>query len=287
MMNIDRVERHLFLEGIFLRYGYDFRQYAEASLDRRLAALLSRFQTPSLLEILRRVLESHDIFREVLPYLTINTTEFFRDPAFFRSLREKVFPWLRTYTKIMIWTAGCSTGEEVLSLAIALNEENLLKRTIIHATDINPDVIKAAKFGIFELSNMQTYNKNYVEAGGAESPSHYYTAEYGLARFDPMLLQNVVFSEHNLVTDAPFIEAHLIICRNVLIYFNQSLQNRAFNLFVSSLAPKGFLGIGSKESLRFSAVATQFEPIDLKQNIFCFKSSTVTKEKVPRQMESL
>lgn len=275
MMIVDPVERHLFLEGIFLRYGYDFRQYAEASLNRRLANLLVEYKTKSLLDVLKVVLDSPDRFREILPSLTINTSEFFRDPLFFRTLREHVIPVLKTYSKISVWIAGCSTGEEVLSTAILLKEEDLYKRATVHATDINPEVIKRAKGGIYELSNMQTYNRNYVLAGGTKSPSEYYTAEYGLARFDPSLLENVVFSEHNLVTDAGFLEAHLILCRNVLIYFNRALQDRALRLFAESLAFRGFLGIGPKESIRFSELSTYFEKLRPDQNIFTLKGQLV------------
>ncbi|MBL7545546.1 MAG: protein-glutamate O-methyltransferase CheR [Bdellovibrionaceae bacterium] len=260
-----------------MRYGYDFRQYAEASLDRRLSTLLTQFKVSSLLELLKKVLDSSDTFRDVLPYLTINTTEFFRDPLFFRTLREVVFPVLKTYSRIVIWVAGCSTGEEVLSLAIALKEENLLDRTTIHATDINPKVLKKAKEGIYELSLISSFNKNYVTAGGTNSPSEYYTAEYGLARFNSKFLENTVFSEHNLVTDAPFIEANLILCRNVLIYFNRELQDRAFNLFARSLVFKGYLGIGSKETLRFSNTANYFDTIDSNQNIYNLKVQPVGK----------
>lgn len=275
MREIDPVERHLFLEGIFLKYGYDFRQYAEASLNRRLEALLDRYKAESLLVILNKILESNLFFREVLPYLTINTTEFFRDPKFFRSLRESVLPVLKTYSRITIWVAGCSTGEEVISLAIMLSEENLLARTTIYATDISPTVLKTAKSGIYELSTMANFNKNYVAAGGTKSPSEYYSTEYGLARFAPSLIENVVFSEHNLVTDAPFVEAHLVLCRNVLIYFNRELQNRAFQLFARSLIFRGFLGIGSKESTRFSSVAGFLEAVDGPQNIYNLKSRPV------------
>jgi chemotaxis protein methyltransferase CheR len=273
---IDPIERHLFLEGVFLKYGYDFRQYAEASLDRRLCALIDRFKAKNLIELLNRILESKSEFREILPFLTINTTEFFRDPVFFRTLRENVLPTLRTYSRVTIWVAGCSTGEEVLSLAIMLNEEKLLKQTTIHATDINPNVLKTAKVGIFELSAMTSFNKNYVASGGTQSPSEYFTAEYGLARFDPLLLENVVFSEHNIVTDAQFIEAHLILCRNVIIYFTRELQERAFELFARSLAFRGYLGIGSRESLRFSQMAPYFEVLDSQQNIFTLKTRLIS-----------
>jgi len=258
-----------------MRYGYDFRQYAEASLDRRLASLLAQNNMTSLVELLKHVLESTDAFREILPSLTINTTEFFRDPTFFRALRETVFPILKTYPRIVVWAAGCSTGEEVLSLTIALKEENLLNRATIHATDINPRVLKKAKEGIYDISLISSFNKNYVSAGGVNSPSEYYTAEYGLARFNPKLLENIVFSEHNLVTDAPFIEAHLILCRNVLIYFNRELQERAFNLFARSLVFRGFLGIGSKESIRFSNSSGLFDTVDLNQNIYSLKAQPI------------
>lgn len=277
MMRIDPVERHLFLEGIFLRYGYDFRQYAEASLDRRLASLMAQFQVDDLVTLLQKVLASNEMFREVLPHLTINTTEFFRDPIFFRTLREDVFPILKTYSRIVIWVAGCSSGEEILSLAIAMNEEGLLNRATIHATDINPNVLKKAKEGIYDLSLISSFNKNYVAAGGTQSPSEYYTAEYGLARFNAKILENTVFSEHNLVTDAPFIEAHLILCRNVLIYFNRQLQNRAFNLFARSLVFKGFLGIGSKETINFSEASAYFENVNASQNIYNLKIQPVRK----------
>jgi chemotaxis protein methyltransferase CheR len=257
VIKVDPVERHLFLEGVFLRYGYDFRQYAEASLDRRLSNLLGQYNLDSLIDLLKRVLASADAFREILPQLTINTTEFFRDPIFFRTLRETVFPVLKTYPRIVVWVAGCSTGEEVISLAIALQEENLLNRTLIHATDINPNVLKKAKEAIYDSSLISSFNKNYVAAGGTKSPSEYY------------------FSEHNLVTDAPFIEANLILCRNVLIYFNRELQERAFNLFARSLTFKGYLGIGSKETIRFSPSASYFETVNQEQNIYSLKAQPV------------
>lgn len=255
-----------------MRYGYDFRQYAETSLNRRLTAVQDRFQSASLLEILKRVLESAELFREILPILTINTTEFFRDPTFFRALRESVLPTLKTYPRIQIWSAGCSTGEEVLSLAMVLKEEGLYDRTTIYATDISPTVIKRAKEGIYDHSAIQLFNKNYAAAGGTQSPSEYYTADYGLVRFSPSLLENVVFSEHNLATDAVFMEAHLILCRNVLIYFTRDLQNRALNLFAGSLIYRGFLGLGSKESLRFSTAAPYFDALDIPQRIYRLKS---------------
>lgn len=281
-MRIDPIERHLFLEGIFLKYGYDFRQYSEASLNRRLVHLMQRCQKESLLDVLKQLNSSQAFFRSVLPLLTISTTEFFRDPEFFRSLREQVFPMLKTYPKLSIWIAGCSTGEEVLSLAIALQEEGLAGRATIHATDINPDAIKVAKEGIYHATCIPHFNKNYVLAGGAKSPSDYYTFEYGLVRFNRALLNNVVFSEHNLATDSVFVEANLVLCRNVLIYFSRDLQNRTFDLFARSLVFKGFLGIGSKESLRFSTSAPYFESLSGCNKLFTLKSKTVTAFAKPR-----
>lgn len=266
------IEKQLFLEGIYMRYGYDFRQYAGSSLDRRLQAVLAKHSEGSLLDILKKSIHSPAYFQDVLTDLTVNTTEFFRDPYMFLSLRERVMPVLKTYPRINVWIAGCSTGEEILSLSIILSEEGLTDRTTIYATDINPKVIKKAKSGIFELASLSKYYKNYALSGGQKSPSDYYITEYGLAKFDPQLLSNVVFSEHNLVTDAPFIESHLILCRNVLIYFNKELQNRVFGLFANSLVYKGFLGIGSKESLRFSSNGEYFEAVDAAQNIYSLKT---------------
>ncbi len=277
MTKIDEVERHLFFEGIYLKYGYDFRQYAEASLDRRLAGLLGDYQASSLLDLLKRALREPEEFRKILGSLTINTSEFFRDPTFFKVLRESVFPVLKTYSKVTIWSAGCSTGEEVLSLAIALKEEGLDRRATIHATDINPFVLKSAKTGIFEASCIPTFNKNYAAAGGTGTPSQYYGAEYGLVRFNPDLLENVVFSEHNLATDAAFLEAHLILCRNVFIYFSRELQERALELFARSLVHKGFLALGSKETLRFSSLAPNFQAVSPGENVFSLLSRSEPK----------
>lgn len=275
MIRIDPIERHLFLEGIVMKYGYDFREYAEASLNRRLVNLLSRFRTESLLDILKSAVQDPAVFQQILPALTINTTEFFRDPHFFKALRSEVFPILKTYPKLSIWVAGCSTGEEVLSLSIALKEEGLLSRSTIHATDINPSVIKTAKEGIYPAASIQLFNRNYTQAGGTQSPSEYYATEYGLVRFHRDLFQNVVFSEHNLATDSVFTEAHLILCRNVLIYFTRELQNRAFDLFARSLVFKGFLGIGTKESIRFSSSAPYFLPLGLGEKIYTLKTHFV------------
>lgn len=255
------IDRHLLLEGIFLKYGYDFRQYAEASLNRRIDSILSRFHIDDPLDLLKKILNDRNFFYQLLPSFTITTSEFFRDPKFFENIRTKVIPLLRTYPFLNIWIAGCSTGEEVYSMAILLKEENLYDRSTIFATDINSEAIRKAKEGIFELPAVQVFTKNYVAAGGKHSPSDYYTADYGLARFNPQLRENVVFSEHNLVTDSTFAAMHLILCRNVLIYFSRDLQNRVLNLFSDSLTHRGFLGIGTKESVRFSPSSQNLAPL--------------------------
>lgn len=279
MSPIDTVERHLFFEGILLKYGYDFRQYAEASLDRRLQYILSIYQMKSLLDLLQVALKSPEEFRKILNHITINTTQFFRDPQFYKTLREQVIPVLKTYSQIQIWSAGCSSGEEVISLAIILKEEGLLSRTTIHATDINAQVLKTARDGIYDNSCILDFNRSYSMAGGTSSPSDYYSADYGLVRFNRDLLENVIFAEHNLATDFHFVEAHLILCRNVFIYFTKELQNRALELFSKSLVHKGFLAIGPKETLRFSSVSSSFSQIKDETNIFVFNSRGKSSEK--------
>lgn len=267
-MKVDPIESHLFLSGILMRYGYDFRGYSEASLHRRMSAVLTKTGKESLLDVLKDILRSPEVFRSVLPLLTIGTTEFFRDPAFFKALKEEVFPVLASYPRLRIWIAGCSTGEEVISLSILLKEASLLGRSTIYATDINPVVLAKAKSGIYPLESLKTFAKNYAQAGGKHIPTEYYSSDYGLVKFNPELIRNVVFSEHNLATDSNFTEAHLILCRNVIIYFNKDLQGRVLGLFASSLIKKGFLGLGSKESLRFSPVATDFSSINESMRVF-------------------
>jgi chemotaxis protein methyltransferase CheR len=268
LKKLDLVERHLFLEGIYMKYGYDFRQYSEASFDRRLMAIIGNEKCLSLLQLLEKILQDKNQFRRILSKMTVRTTEFFRDPVFFKALREKVMPVLKTYPSLQIWVAGCSTGEELYSLAIVLREEGLLDRSTIFATDINPESLDCARSGIYDNRLMQGFTRNYIVSGGTQEPSTYYTSDYEMSRFDPTLRENTVFSEHNLATDGVFTECHLILCRNVLIYFNQDLQNRVFGLFTDSLVPRGFLGIGSKEDIRFSNVARIFDTIDSKNHFY-------------------
>lgn len=276
MKKISPLEKHLFLEGIAMKYGYNFQQYSEASMYRRLERLVEKNKSKNLLSLLSEALDSKEVFSQILPQLTINTTEFFRDPLFFRSLRHSVVPVLKTFPSVVIWIAGCSTGEEVLSLSIMLKEENIFNKCTIYATDINPQVLKTAKAGIYDSSAMSVFNKNYALAGGRMSPSDYYTADYGLVRFDSKLLSNVVFSEYNLVTDAPFIEANLILCRNVLIYFNRDLQNRVIDLFIKSLNRSGFLGVGTKESVKFTNYKDIF--LEVEPQVYSFKSRNTLKQ---------
>ncbi len=268
MIEIDPVEQKILLEAIFLKHGYDFRQYAEASLSRRLESLLSKFNIQDPLVLLQYILRDPSFFSSILPRLTVSTTEPFRDPPFFKALRLKVIPVLRTYPSLKIWLAGCSTGEEVYSVAILLKEEGIYERSTIYATDIDPIALKMARDGIYGFDSMQTFAKNYAESGGLFSPSDYYTAEYGKACFDSSLRDNVVFSEHNLVTDSVFTEANLILCRNVLIYFSKPLQERVFDLFTQSLVHRGFLALGSKENLRFSRAAADFEVLEKNWKIY-------------------
>ena len=273
MKPVDPVERHLFIEGLRLRYGYDFSGYSEASFDRRLHGVLTKYNQTNLLALLMRALDSKDFFFDLLSHLTINTTEFFRDPSFFKTLREQVVPVLKTYPTLRIWIAGCSSGEEVLSLAILLQEEGLYSRSTIYATDINPDILKKAQKGIYPASSAQVLTKNYFAAGGTDSPSKYYVAEYDHLIFNQELRENIVYTPHNLATDAVFLEAHLILCRNVMIYFNGPLQDRVFRLFTDSLVYGGFLGIGSKETLSLSDSAARYQTIDDHENIFRLNES--------------
>jgi chemotaxis protein methyltransferase CheR len=270
------IEQHLFVEGVLLKYGFDFRNYAQPSLERRLDSIMRILNKDNLLDVMKLALDEQIFFERILPLMTVGTTEFFRDPEFFRSLREKVFPALKNYPTVNIWTAGCSTGEEVYSLMILLKEEGLFERTTVFATDINAESLKVAKNGIYSLDKMKGFTKNYAEAGGTKSPSDYYVADYGLARVDPGLRENVVFSEHNLVNDGSFRECHLVICRNVLIYFEPALQVRVLQLLHESLVYWGFLGLGSKETVKFSPLHENFNVFDSRTKIFQKNSKALT-----------
>jgi chemotaxis protein methyltransferase CheR len=258
---LERIEIELLLEGVFRHYGFDFRSYAYASLRRRVWKRIEAEGLPTVTALQERVLHDPEVMNQLLLDLSINVTAMFRDPAFYATLRTRVIPLLRTYPFIRVWHAGCSTGEEVYSMAILLQEEGLYERARIYATDINEVVLQKAKSGIFPLNRMQEYTENYIKAGGTRSFSEYYTAMYDGALFSPALLKNVVFSQHNLVTDRSFSEFNLILCRNVLIYFDKALQERVHGLFYDSLAMFGILGLGSKESLKFSRYEECYEAV--------------------------
>lgn len=265
---IDPADYKKLLESIRLLYGYDFTDYAESSLKRRLTNFMAARNISSL-ELLGKMLTRDErLFEEFVQELSVTVTEMFRNPSFYKSIREKVVKRLATYPLIKIWIAGCATGEEIYSLAILLREEGLLDRSLLYATDINQKSLQQAKEGIYSLDSMQDYTNNYQQSGGKRSFSEYYTASSNAARFDQTLRQNVVFSPHNLATDKSFNEFQLIICRNVLMYFNRHLQNKVIDLFYESLCPFGFLGIGDKESLLFYHQETRFEEADRQQKIY-------------------
>lgn len=248
-----------FLESIYHTYSYDFRGYSMPSVKRRLQLVLDRLSLNSIDELQEKVLNDASLFSHILQFLTVPTSEMFRDPTFFLKFRAEVVPLLKTYPSIKIWVAGCSTGEELYSYAIILAEENLLERTIIYGTDINPVSLQKAQRGIFSIERMKDYSRNYILAGGTRSLSDYYTAEYNAIIFDKDLKKNIVFADHSLATDSVFSEVEFVSCRNVMIYFEKELQNRALKLFHESLCYRGFLGLGAKESLRFTQFSKQFE----------------------------
>src|ERR1700733_13619021 len=258
----------LLIDAIHLKYHYDFRGYAEASLKRRLSTAPSRFGCQTLSQLQDKVLHEPKTFTALLSLLTVPVSEMFRDPSYFSSLREKVIPVLRTYPSLKVWVAGCSTGEEVYSLAILLREEGLLERTLIYATDINPQTLQKAAAGVYAVDRIAGFTENHRKSGGRASLSDYYTAAYGRAVFDKSFKKHIVFSDHSLATDSVFAEVQLVSCRNVLIYFNRELQDRAVGLFRDALCRKGFLGIGTKESLRFSSHANSFCDLIYRDRIF-------------------
>jgi len=261
-------ELGLLLEAIFHRYHYDFRSYANASLRRRVLVALSRFGCATISQLQHRVLHEPRMFSELLRYLTVQVSELFRDPSYFRAIRARVVPYLYTYPSIKLWVAGCATGEEAYSLAIVLAEEGLLERTLIYATDINPDSLRTAESGTYDLDRFAGFSASYLLAGGRGSLSDYYAARYGSAVLDRRLRKAILFSDHSLATDSAFAEVELISCRNVLIYFERELQDRALGLLRESLCRKGFLGLGPKETLRFSAHAGAFTELVPDERIY-------------------
>ena len=265
---LERLEVELLLEGVFRHYGFDFRSYAYASMRRRLWKRVEAEGRGNLSDLQSLVLHDQDAMERLLLDLSVNVTSMFRDPLFYVAFRQHVIPLLRTYPFIRLWHAGCSTGEEVYSIAILLEEAGLYDRARIYATDINDVVLQQARRGIFPLDRMQEYTENYIRAGGSRSFSEYYTAKYDGALFDNRLTRNVVFAQHNLVTDRSFAEFNVIFCRNVLIYFDKELQNRVHALFYESLVRFGVLCLGSKESLKFSKYEPCYERMDASEKIY-------------------
>lgn len=259
-MTPEDIEIRLLLDAIYLRYHYDFRGYAMASLRRRLRAATDRLRAASLSQLQEQVLRDPQVFTQLLQHLTVQVSEMFRDPPFYRCFRERVLPVLSTYPSLKLWIAGCSTGEELYSFAIVLHEEGLLERSILYATDINPEALARAEAGIYSLDRVAGFAESYRQAGGTRDFAEYYRAAYKNAMFDRALRKNVVFSDHSLATDSVFGEMHVVSCRNVLIYFNRSLQNRGLELMRDSLCRRGFLGLGAKETTRFSSIANDVEP---------------------------
>lgn len=253
------IELRLLLEAIFLRFHYDFRSYSMASLRRRVNAALAGLRCETVSALQEKILHQPETFSALLQYLTVQVSDMFRDPAFFRAFREQVVPEIATYPSPRIWVAGASTGEEVYTIAIILAEEGLLDRAMLYATDINPEGLLKAKQGVYALDRIPTFAANHREAGGKQPFDRYYTSAYGLAAFDRKLRDRVVFSDHSLATDSVFAEVQVVTCRNVLIYFDRSLQDRAVGLFRDALCRRGFLGLGSMESLQLSAHAGAFE----------------------------
>jgi chemotaxis protein methyltransferase CheR len=266
--DVEEIEIALLLEAIYRRYGFDFREYAAASLRRRLWRRANAEGLPTLSALQERVLYDPAVMERLLRDLSISVTAMFRDPSFYVAFRKKVVPLLHTYPFTRIWVAGCSTGEEVYSLAIVLDEEGLLDRSRIYATDINEAVLDRARNGVFALEKMRDYTQNYVHAGGSRAFSEYYLASYDGAQFDRRLVQNAVFAQHNLVSDKAFNEFHVVVCRNVMIYFDRTLQERVLDLFDESLVNLGILALGHKETLRFSQLASRYEELDGAEKLY-------------------
>jgi len=262
------IELRLLLEALFHTYHYDFRGYAMASVKRRMKQAREHFDCKSYSQLQDKLLHEPSMLPRLLSYLTVQVSEMFRDPHYFKMIREKVVPHLLTYPSLKIWIAGCSTGEELYSFAILFREEGLEERTMFYATDINPDALKKAEAGVYGLDRIKLFTENHQKSGGKTSLSDYYTAAYGAATFDKTLRSKVVFSDHSLASDTVFGEMHYISCRNVLIYFDRVLQDRALGLFDESLARKGFLGLGSKESIRFSTHADHFADFSREERIY-------------------
>jgi chemotaxis protein methyltransferase CheR len=267
-IDTQNIELQLLLQAIYLKYGYDFRNYAKASIRRRVEQFMRKENLISFSEMQHKVLYDVAFFDRLLLELSVNVTEMFRDPNFYRSFRHNVVPFLKKQPFLKIWHAGCASGEEVYSMSILLKEEGLYNKAQIYATDMNQVILNQAKEGIYPINRLKLYTENYQKAGGKESFSDYYIAHYDHVVMNKSLKENILFSDHNLATDGVFGEMHVIFCRNVLIYFNRDLQNRALGLFNDSLINHGILCLGSKESIRFSEHSNIFVDIDKDEKIY-------------------
>src|SRR5881397_3129669 len=265
---LEEIELTLLLEGVFRQYGFDFREYAPASLRRRVWRRVFSEGLETISALQEKLLHDPACMERLLLDLSINVTAMFRDPSFYVAFREKVVPALRTYPFTRIWVAGCSTGEEVYSLAILLQEEQVYDRARIYATDINESVLERARSGVFPLDKMREYTRNYIKAGGQRAFSEYYLAKYDGAQFQRSLVENVVFAQHNLVSDRSFNEFNVIVCRNVMIYFDRALQDRVHRLFYESLITLGVLALGAKESIKFSPFEDSYEDLDANERLY-------------------
>lgn len=265
---IESIEIALLLDGIYQHYGYDFRDYALSSLTRRLHKCMQEEKARTFSALQDRVLHDPAAMQRLLNIISIDVTEMFRDPRFYQAFRQKVVPSLLRMPHIRLWHAGCASGEEVYSMVILLEEEGLYDKARLYATDLNEPLLQTAKQGIFPLKTMQGYTENYIAAGGRREFSEYYTAKYDNAFFRPSLQKNIVWAQHNLVTDASFNEFDVILCRNVMIYFNNALQDRVHDLLYQSLAVGGVLVVGSKESLQFSPHLKEYEAVDEREKIY-------------------
>ncbi|HCB75598.1 MAG TPA: chemotaxis protein CheR [Sphingomonas bacterium] len=264
----EAIELDLLLEAIHRHHHYDFRGYSRASLQRRVDRAMRRFGLDSLSQLQHHILREPKVFNELMGFLTIQVSELFRDPHYYRALREQVVPHLRTWPSLKVWIAGCANGEEFYSLAILFREEGLEDRTLFYCTDISPAALEKAEAGIYDVERIPQFTENHRRSGGKSSLSDYYTAAYGAAVFDKSLRRRAVFAEHNLASDEVFSEMQLISSRNVLIYFDRDLQDRAIGLFGDSLVRGGFLGLGSKETLRFSSQSAAFDDFDEREKLY-------------------
>lgn len=264
----EQLEVELLLEAIYRKYGYDFREYANAHIKRRLDYRLGVSELASYSAMIHRIIWDEPFFDDLVLDLSINVTEMFRDPWFYKKIREDIVPILKTYPFIKVWHAGCSAGQEVYSMCILLEEEGMKDRTQVYATDFNELILEKAKDGIYPIDAIKDYTTNYIKAGGKGEFSDYYSAQYGSVMIRKALKERVLFSSHNLVTDGVFGEMNVVFCRNVLIYFNRELQNKVLHLFADSLCPGGYLCLGSKESMKFSDVMDQFEEVAPKEKIY-------------------